>query len=99
MHHGLAIKIDNGDYHDHDDNSIHVQSTVLPTMKSELRELSSNTNSYLMVVELEALFASQVRIIKYEYLNKFLSLELEENIWLKSHLATMHSLLCSLGYD
>jgi hypothetical protein len=36
-----------------------------------------------MVVELEALFASQVRIMKYECLYKFLSIELEENILLK----------------
>jgi hypothetical protein len=68
-------------------------------MKSELQELSSNTNSYLMVVELEMLFASQVRIMKYEYLDKFLSIELEENICLKSHFATMLSPLCCLGYD
>jgi hypothetical protein len=52
-------------------------------MKSELWERSSNTNSYLMVVELEALFASQVIIMKYEYLDMFLSIELEENICLK----------------
>jgi hypothetical protein len=67
----FAIKNDNGDYHESGDNSIKVHSTVLHTMKSELWEHSSNTNSYLMVVELEALFASQVRIMKYMYLDKF----------------------------
>jgi hypothetical protein len=56
---------DNGDYHDRDENSIQVQSTMLCTMKSELWERSSNTNSCLIVVELEALFTSQVRIMKY----------------------------------
>jgi hypothetical protein len=59
-------------------------------MKSELWEHSSNTNAYLMVTELVALFAPQVRIMKYEYLEKFLSIELEENICLKGHAATMH---------
>jgi hypothetical protein len=84
----FTIKNDNGDYRDHGGNSIQVQQ-VLHTTKSELRERSSNTNAYVMLVDLEALFASQVRIMKYEYLDKFLSIKLKENIYLKSHLATM----------
>jgi hypothetical protein len=36
-----------------------------------------------MVVELEALLASQVRIMKYGLMDKFLSIELEENISLR----------------
>jgi hypothetical protein len=36
-----------------------------------------------MVVELEALFASQARIMKYGLIDKFLSIELEENICFK----------------
>jgi hypothetical protein len=66
-----VIKNDNGNYRDRGDNSIKVHGTMLHTMKSELWELSSNTNSYFMVVELEALFASQVSIMKYVYLDKF----------------------------
>jgi hypothetical protein len=42
-----------------------------------------------MVVELEALFASQVRIMKYESKDRFISIELEENICIKSHMAIM----------
>jgi hypothetical protein len=42
-----------------------------------------------MVVELEVLFALHVRIMKYKLMDKFLSIELEENICLKSHTATM----------
>jgi hypothetical protein len=34
-------------------------STMLHTTKSELRERSSNTNAYVMLVDLEALFASK----------------------------------------
>jgi hypothetical protein len=86
----FAIKNDNGDYRDRGENSIQVHNTMLHTMVSELREQFSNTNAYVIVVELKALFASQVRITKYEYMDKFLSIKLEENICLKSHLATMH---------
>jgi hypothetical protein len=36
-----------------------------------------------MVVELEALLTSQARIMKYGLMDKFLSIDLEENIFLK----------------
>jgi hypothetical protein len=36
-----------------------------------------------MVVELEALLASQARIMKYGLIYKFLSIDLEENICFK----------------
>jgi hypothetical protein len=42
-----------------------------------------------MVVELEVLLALQARIMKYGLMDKFLSIELEENISLKGHMATM----------
>jgi hypothetical protein len=61
---------DNSDYHDRGDNSIKVYCTVLHTTKSESWERSSNTNSCLMVVELEALLASQARIMKYGLMDK-----------------------------
>jgi hypothetical protein len=81
-----VIENDNSDYRDRCDNSIKVHST---NVKLELWKCSSNTNSCLMVVELEAFFTSQVRIMKYEYLDKFLSIELEENICLKGCTKTM----------
>jgi uncharacterized membrane protein len=64
-------------------------STMLHTTKSELQERSSITNAYVMLVDLEALFASQVRIMKYVYLDKFLLNKLEKNISLRSHLAIL----------
>jgi hypothetical protein len=94
-------KNDNGDYHDRRDNSIQVQSTMIHTMESELRERFSNANAYVVVVELNVLIASQGRIMKYEYLEKFLSIESEENTCLESHLATMHMIhgcLTDLAY-
>jgi hypothetical protein len=42
-----------------------------------------------MVVELEALLASQARIMKYRLMDKFLSIELEANICLKRCTTTM----------
>jgi hypothetical protein len=78
-----VIKNDNSDYRDHGENSIKVYCTVLHTTKSEPWERSSNTNSCLMVVELEAFLASQARIMKYGLMDKFLSIELEENICFK----------------
>jgi hypothetical protein len=55
-----------------------------------LRVRFLNTNAYEMVVELKALLASQVRIMKYEYVTKFLSIKMVENTCLESHLETMH---------
>jgi hypothetical protein len=75
-----VIKNDNSDYRDRGDNSIKVYCTMLHTMKSESWESSSKTNSCLMIVELETLFASQAKIMKYGSMQKFLSIELEENI-------------------
>jgi hypothetical protein len=42
-----------------------------------------------MVVELEVLLALQARIMKYGLMDKFISIELEENICLKGHTVTM----------
>jgi hypothetical protein len=42
-----------------------------------------------MVVELETLLASQAKIMKYGLMDKFLSIELEANICLKSHTVIM----------
>jgi hypothetical protein len=84
-----VIKNDNSDYCDRGDNSIEVYCTVLQTMKFESWERSSNTNSCLMVVELEAFLASQARIMKYGTMDKFLSIDLEANICLKGRTTTM----------
>ena len=94
-----ASENDNGDYRDRRDISIAVQNTMLHTMESELRVRFSNTNAYEMVDELKALFASQVRVMKCEYLDKFLSMKMEENTCLESHLATMHRIHGCLTTD
>ena len=94
-----ASENDNGDYRDHRDISITVQCAMLYSMESELRVRFSNTNAYEMVDELKALFAPQVRVMKYEYLDKFLSTKMEENTCLESHLATMHGIHGRLATD
>jgi hypothetical protein len=43
---------------------------MLHTMKSKSWESSSNTNSCLMVLELETLLASQDKIMKYGLMDK-----------------------------
>jgi hypothetical protein len=78
-----VIRNDNSDYHNHGDNSIKIYCTMLHTTKSESWECSSNTNSCLMVVELEALLLLQDKIMKCGLIDKFLSIELEENICFK----------------
>jgi cytochrome c1 len=78
-----VIRNDNSDYRDRGDNFVKFYCTMLHTTKSESWERSSNTNSGLMVVELEVLLASQARIMKYRLMDKFLSIELEENICFK----------------
>jgi hypothetical protein len=70
----FTVNNDNGDYRDRREISIEVQSTMLHTMESELRECFSNINAYVMLVELKALFTMQVRIMKYEYGDKFFQL-------------------------
>ena len=52
-----------------------------------------------MVDELKALFISQVRVMKYEYLDEFLSTKMEENTCLESHLANMHRIHGPLVHD
>ena len=90
---------DADDYRNRRDISIEIQCAILYSMESELRSRFSNSNAYEMVDELKALFASQVRVMKYEYLDKFLSMKMEENTCLESHLATMHGIHGRLATD
>ena len=89
---GDSASEDDDDYRNRRDISITVQCAMLYSMEYELRSCFSNTNAYEMVDELKALFAPQVRVMKYEYLDKFLSTKMEENTCLESHLATMHGI-------
>ena len=72
---------------------------MLHSLESESRVRFSNTDAYEMVDGLNALFASQIRIMKYELRDKFLSVEMEENSRLESHLATMQKIHGCLTRD
>ena len=69
-----------------------VQCTMLYSMELELRVCFKNTNTYDMTDELKALFISQVKVAQYECLDEFLSMKIEENTCLDSHLAKMHGI-------
>ena len=75
---------------DRRDTYIEVQCTMLYSMESDLRTRFFNDYPDEMVLGLKALFISQVRIMKHEWLDKFLSQKMEENTCLDSHLAIMH---------
>jgi len=77
------------DYRTRQDYYIIVQCTMLYTMEPELRVHFSNTNAYDMVADLKAHFITQIRVLKYECLDEFLSKKMEENTSLQSHLAVM----------
>lgn len=72
---------------------------MLYSMDPELRVCFSNTNAYDMVDALTALFISQVRVMKYECLDEFLSTKMEESTCLESHLSNMHMIHGRLVHD
>ena len=71
---------------------------MLYSMDSELQLRFNNTNAYDMVDELKARFASQIRVMKYEYLDKFISPKIEENTCLDVHLEIRHEIHGRLVY-
>ena len=52
-----------------------------------------------MIAELKVLFAAQVRVIRFECLNEFLSTMMEEKTCLYQHLVMMHEIHRRLTYD
>ena len=90
---------DDDDYRTRRDLFIIVQRAMLYSMDPELWVRFSNTNAYDMVDALKALFISQVRVMKYECLDEFLSTKMEENTCLESHLANMHRIHGRLVHD
>jgi hypothetical protein len=85
-----ASEEDDLDYRTRRDDSITVQCAMLFAMETELRERFDKTEAYQIVVELKALFAPQVRVMRYQYLDLFLSTKMEEHGDIKEHTATMY---------
>ena len=73
-----ASEHDYDEYRDRRDSTIAVQSMMRLSMVAGMRGHFVNTNPYEMVAELKALFAPQVRLMKHECLDKFLSTKMEE---------------------
>ena len=75
---------------------------MLFTMEPDLRQRFEDTEAYPMMSELMELFIEQVRILRFEQLDMFLSLRMEENTCLRSHLKKMYDiyehLVTSLDY-
>ena len=63
---------------------------MLFAMETELRERFDKTEAYEMLVELKELFAPQVRVMRYQYLDLFLSTKMEEHGDIKEHTTTMY---------
>ena len=94
-----ASEDDHDEYRDRCDSTIAVQCMMRFSMVAGMRGRFVNTNPYEMVDELKTLFAPQVRLMKYEYLEKFLSTKMEEKTCLVSHLKIMHDLHARLTGD
>jgi len=94
-----ASEEEDEEYRTRRDMDITVQCTMLYSIVPELRPRFFCTNAYEMVDGLKALFISQVRVMKFEYLDKFFSTKMEENTCLDSHLATMHGIHARLTGD
>ena len=85
-----ASEDDRDEYYGRRDSAIAVQVMMLNTMVAGMRGRYQNTYPFEMVDELKTLFAPQVRLMKFECLNEFLSTKMEENTCLESHLANLH---------
>ena len=61
-------------------------------MNSDLSTQFKNLIAMEIVDELKNSFSAQVRIVRFECLNGFLSLKMEENTCLEQHLRIMHEI-------
>ena len=61
-------------------------------MNSNLSRQFKNLTTMEIVGELKNRFSAQVRIVRFECMNGFLSLKMEENTCLEQHLRIMHEL-------
>ena len=74
-----ASEEDDTDYQVRTDDSTIVQCAMLAAMETGLRERFGVVDAYEMIEGLKEIFAPQVRFMKYQYLDHFLSSKMEEN--------------------
>ena len=94
-----ASQEDDDHYHDRRDAAIAVQCLMTSCMMPQLKSRFKDTKPYDMVDELKALFIEQIRLMKYECLDTFLSTKMEENTCLESHLRRMYDIHKRLTAD
>ena len=61
-------------------------------MNSDLSRQFKNLTAMEIVDELKIGFSAQVRIVRFECMNGFLSLKMEENTCLEQHLKIVHKM-------
>ena len=94
-----ASQEDDDDYRDHRNTAIAVQCLMTRCMTPQLKSRFKDHNPYDKVDELKALFIEQIRLMKYECLDTFLSTKMEENTCLESHLRRMYDIHKCLTVD
>jgi len=87
-----ASEDEDDEYRAHRDMDITVQRTILYSLAPALRPQFFGSSSYEMILGLKDLFIEEVRVMKFEWLDKFFSTTMEENTCLDRHLALMHKI-------
>jgi hypothetical protein len=69
---------------------VEVKTLMATSMEPHLRVLFQHRDLYSMFRALKSLFAPKVRALKYDCLNEFFNIKMEENTNVDSHLSNMH---------
>ena len=76
-----------------------VANVMRLSMERELQDQFADTRAYLIVDQLKSMFVKKFRVTIFELENEFLSTKMEENTFLKTHLAKMHGIHLRLVED
>ena len=76
----------------HETTYLHVEWLMCTFMNSDLRRQFNDLSTNEIVVQLKDMFIAQVRVAKFECLNEFLLIKMEENTCLEQHLRKMHEI-------
>ena len=97
-----ASEDEDDDYRSRSDDHISVQVVMLQSMDDELRVHFEKTNAYDMLAQLRTLFAGQVNLMRYRYIDLFLSIKMEDGEDILVHIARLYDCLLrlvELDYD
>jgi hypothetical protein len=88
----LASEEDRDEFRTRRDTYIEIQVTMCSGMVPELQTYFEHTSPMMIIEELRMMFHEQVKLGEYECMDEFLSMKMEENTCLKTHLERMHDL-------